>query len=54
MNIQFTKDKDLKNKIMQYMDEHGECPAGLHCLCQDILNQGIGPCRCGLYIKTEV
>ena len=54
MNIKFTKDQELKDKILQYIKENGECPNGLQCLCQNIIDQGVGPCKCGLYIKTEV
>ena len=54
LNIQITKDIKLKDKITKYIQDNGVCPAGLNCICQDILNQGVGPCKCGLYIKTEV
>lgn len=54
LKIQLTKDTELKNKIVEYIKNNGVCPDGKNCLCSEILNQGIGPCKCGLYIKTEV
>ena len=53
LNIQITKDAKLKDKITKYIQDNGVCPDGKNCLCPEIINQGIGPCKCGLYIKTE-
>lgn len=61
MKFRVTDDTELKEKIRQAIKENGGyCPCKLEqnentkCICKDFLEQGLGPCHCGLYIKEEV
>lgn len=60
MKIRVTNDIELKEKIRRAIKENGGyCPCKLEqnentkCICKEFLEQGLGPCYCGLYIKTE-
>ena len=61
MKFKVTDDIELKEKIRQVIKENGGyCPCKLEqnentkCICKEFLEQGLGPCHCGLYIKEEV
>ena len=61
MKFRVTDDIELKEKIRQAIKENGGyCPCKLErnentkCICKEFLEQGLGPCHCGLYIKEEV
>ena len=60
MKIKVTDDVELKEKIRQALkDNMGYCPCKLErtedtkCMCKEFLEQDLGPCHCGLYIKVE-
>lgn len=60
MKVKVTDDTELANQIRAKLKETGGlCPCKLvdipenHCMCQEFLNQEVGECHCGLYIKTE-
>lgn len=60
MRIKVTDDIELKEKIRQALkDNDGYCPCRLErtedtkCMCKEFLEQGLGPCHCGLYVKVE-
>lgn len=61
MKIKVTNDIELRNKIRQALkDNEGFCPCRLEkipenkCMCKEFIEQGVGPCHCGLYIKEEI
>lgn len=61
MKFRVTDDIELKEKIRQAIKENGGyCPCKLEqnentkCICKEFLEQGLGPCHCGLYIKEEI
>lgn len=61
MKIKVTDDKRLAEEIRAQLKENGGyCPCSLvhdddhKCMCKEFLAQEVGPCHCGLYIKTEV
>lgn len=60
MKIKVTEDTELANQIRAKLKEcNGLCPCKLidapenHCMCKEFLEQGVGECHCGLYIKIE-
>lgn len=60
MKIHVTDDVELREQIRQALkDNGGYCPCRLEktpenkCMCREFLEQGVGACHCGLYIKTE-
>ena len=61
MKVKISDDIELVNQIRAKLKErNGLCPCKLvdapenHCICKEFLDQGVGECHCGLYIKTEV
>ena len=61
MKVKVTDDTELANQIRAKLKERGNlCPCKIvdapenHCMCKEFLEQGVGECHCGLYIKTEV
>lgn len=61
MKFRVTDDIELKEKIRQAIKENGGyCPCKLEqnentkCICKEFLEQGLGSCHCGLYIKEEI
>lgn len=61
MKFRVTDDIELKEKIRQAIKENGGyCPCKLEqnentkYICKEFLEQGLGPCHCGLYIKEEI
>lgn len=60
MKIKVSDNAELVNKIRASLKErHGLCPGKVidapenYCMCKEFLEQGVGECHCGLYIKTE-
>ena len=60
MKIHVTDDVELRDQIRQALkDNEGFCPCRLEkipenkCMCKEFLEQDLGPCHCGLYIKVE-
>ena len=56
-----TENRELANQIIKRLRTNdGYCPCKIvrnedtKCMCKDFIEQGIGECHCGLYIKTEV
>ena len=54
------KDKERAEKIRAKIKENdGYCPCKLEktedtkCICREFLEQGVGECHCGLYIKES-
>lgn len=54
------KNKERAEKIRAKIKENdGYCPCKLEktedtkCICKDFLEQGVGECNCGLYIKES-
>jgi len=54
------KDKERAEKIRAKIKENdGYCPCKLEktedtkCICKEFLEQGVGECHCGLYIKES-
>lgn len=54
------KDKERAEKIRAKIRENdGYCPCKLEktedtkCICKEFLEQGVGECHCGLYIKES-
>ena len=61
MKFRVNDDKKLVEEIRQKLKQNdGYCPCQVtrhpdaKCVCTDFLEQGLGQCHCGLYIKTEV
>ena len=61
MKVKISYDIELVNQIRAKLKErNGLCPCKLvdapenHCICKEFLDQGVGECHCGLYIKTEI
>ena len=61
LRIKTTDNTELANQIRAKLKErNGLCPCKIadiqenHCMCKEFLNQNVGECHCGLYIKTEV
>ena len=60
MKVKVTDDTELANQIRAKLKERNNlCPRKTidapenHCMCKEFLEQGVGECNCGLYIKTE-
>ena len=60
LKVKISEDTELVNQIRAKLKErNGLCPCKIndipenHCMCKDFLNQELGECHCGLYIKTE-
>ena len=60
MKVKISDDTELVNQIRAKLKErNGLCPCKLidapenHCICKEFLDQGVGECHCGLYIKIE-
>ena len=60
LKIVVSDNEELVNQIRTKLTERsGLCPCKLkdipenHCMCKEFLEQGLGECHCGLYIKTE-
>lgn len=61
MKIKAIDNKELANQIRQQIKNNdGYCISNptknedTKCMCKEFLEQGVGECHCGLYIKTEV
>ena len=61
MKIKSIYDEDTANIIRQQIKNNGGyCISktmkneNTKCMCKEFLEQGVGECHCGLYIKTEV
>lgn len=61
MKVKVNDDKELVTEIRKKLAEsNGYCPCKLvktedtKCMCKEFLEQGVGECHCGLYIKTEM
>ena len=61
MKVKVNDDFQLVKKIREQLEANsGYCPCKLvknedtKCMCKEFLEQGLGECHCGLYIKTEV
>ena len=61
MKIKSIDDEDMANRIRrQIKNNGGYCISktikneNTKCMCKEFLEQGVGECHCGLYIKTEV
>lgn len=60
LRIKLSDDKELVNRIRTKLKRRGGlCPnkkddnISNYCICEEFLEQGVGPCACGLYIKLE-
>ena len=60
MVFKMIKDKERAEKIRAKIKENdGYCPCKLEktedtkCICKEFLEQGVGECNCGLYIKES-
>lgn len=60
MVFKMIKDKERAEKIRAKIKENdGYCPCKLEktedtkCICKEFLEQGVGECHCGLYIKES-
>lgn len=55
-----TNEKIVTEIRKKLKERDGLCPSKTddtqenHCMCRDFLDGGLGECRCGLYIKTEM
>lgn len=61
MKISVNPDKELVKEIrLALKNNDGYCPCkrarskDTKCMCKEFLEQEIGPCHCGLYIKEEI
>ena len=61
MTIKTNPNRDIVDSVRAALKENGGyCPCSLvkdedhKCMCKDFIEQGLGPCHCGLYIKVEV
>lgn len=61
MKIRLNTDKEyVKNMREKLKENGGYCPCKIiknedtKCICKEFLEQGLGPCHCGLYIKEEI
>ena len=60
MTVKQTDDIELRKQIRKQLKANdGYCPCKIDhipenkCMCREFLNAPIGPCHCGLYIKTQ-
>lgn len=61
MKIRSNPNKELVKEIREKLKENGGyCPCKIvknkdtKCICKEFIEQGLGPCHCGLYIKEEI
>lgn len=61
MKIRSNPNKELVKKIREKLKKNGGyCPCKIvknedtKCICKEFIEQGLGPCHCGLYIKEEI
>lgn len=61
MKIRSNPNKELVKEIREKLKENdGYCPCKIvknedtKCICKEFIEQGLGPCHCGLYIKKEI
>ena len=61
MKIRSNPNKELVKEIREKLKENdGYCPCKIvktkdtKCICKEFIEQGLGPCHCGLYIKAEI
>lgn len=61
MTIKTNPNREIVDSVRAALKENGGyCPCSLvkdedhKCMCKDFIEQGLGPCHCGLYIKVEV
>ncbi len=61
MTIKANPNREIVDSVRAALKENGGyCPCSLvkdedhKCMCKDFIEQGLGPCHCGLYIKVEV
>ena len=60
MRVKISEDFQLVKKIREQLEtNNGYCPCKIiktpdtKCMCKEFIEQDVGPCHCGLYIKTE-
>ena len=61
MKIRSNPNKEFVKEIREKLKENdGYCPCKIvktkdtKCICKEFIEQGLGPCHCGLYIKEEI
>lgn len=61
MTIKTNPNREIVDSVRATLKENGGyCPCSLvkdedhKCMCKDFIEQGLGPCHCGLYIKVEM
>lgn len=61
MKIRSNPNRELVKEIREKLKENGGyCPCKIvknkdtKCICKEFIEQGLGPCHCGLYIKEEI
>lgn len=61
MKIRSNPNKEIVKEIREKLKENGGyCPCKIvknedtKCICKEFIEQGLGPCHCGLYIKEEI
>lgn len=61
MKIRSNPNKELVREIREKLKENGGyCPCKIiknedtKCICKEFIEQELGPCHCGLYIKEEI
>lgn len=61
LKVKVNDDFKLVKKIREQLEANNYfCPCKLiknedtKCMCKEFLEQGLGECHCGLYIKTEL
>ena len=61
MTIKTNSNREIVDSVRAALKENGGyCPCSLvkdedhKCMCKDFVEQGLGPCHCGLYVKVEV
>ena len=53
-----TEEAEIAYEAMR--QNEGYCPCKIvknedtKCICKEFIEQGLGPCHCGLYIKEEI
>ena len=61
MTIKTNPNREIVDSVRAALKENGGyCPCSLvkdedhKCMCKDFIEQGLGPCHCGLYVKVEM
>ena len=61
MKIRSNPNRELVKEIREKLKENdGYYPCKIvknedtKCICKEFIEQGLGPCHCGLYIKEEI